>query len=59
MDNQFITYFCLAILLPFAKSILLNNYEYLFIEYLLIFAVVAFYLNSKFNKSQEMKEKYW
>jgi hypothetical protein len=31
LDNQFITVFCIAIVVPFAKSILCDNFEYLFI----------------------------
>lgn len=31
MDNQFITFFCIAIVLPLAKAICLNDFTLLFI----------------------------
>ena len=58
LDNQFLTIFCIAMVLPIAKAILFNDFYYLFIEYLMVFAVAGGYLGRKIVKSAEMKEKY-
>jgi hypothetical protein len=49
-DNQFVTIFCIAIVLPIAKAILFNDFYYLFIEYLLVFAASGGYLGKKISK---------
>ena len=58
LDNQFISIFCVAILLPIATAICLNDFAYLFAEYLFVFTATALYLGKRLSRSREMKEKY-
>ena len=58
LDNQFITIFSIAIVLPIAKAVLFNHFYYLFIEYLIVFAVAGGYFGKKIVKSADMKQKY-
>jgi hypothetical protein len=59
LDNQFISVFCIAIVLPLAKAVALDHFGYLFAEYLLVFALTALYLARRFSRSAQMKQKYW
>jgi hypothetical protein len=58
LDNKFITIFCIMIILPIAKSVAFNQYEYMFIEYLLVFLAAFLYLMRQFARGSEMKGKY-
>lgn len=49
LHNHFITVFCMGIVLPLAKAVLLHDFEYLFVEYLVVFLLAALYLFKKFS----------
>ena len=57
-DGKFITAFGLLIGIPLLKDIYLNNYAFLFIEYLVILTISVGYIINEFNKSNRMKEQY-
>lgn len=59
LDNTYITIFCILIILPIAHSVLFNDYQHIFTEYLLIFSLSAAYMFRQFWKGDQMKRKYF
>ncbi len=56
LDHRVTSLFAAAIALPLALAIFLNDYSFLFLQYLLVFMETAFYLYRQLSLSSTRKE---